>query len=151
MNIGNTEVVKRNATSPLCYNLSPENLAQLAADPARRALWQDLMVHTLLPLLRELVPVLQTKVRTNRGYFSLSKTQSCSTILCVVVSTRKLTPVVVRALLLQFHFAELEKPDVLNKMLPGLGHDWTEIFAGSQAHIFQTLIAYAMEWEMVVS
>ena len=40
---------------------------------------------------------------------------------------------------------------MLNKMLPGLGRDWAEIFGGSQAHIFQNLIAYAMEWETVVA
>ena len=40
---------------------------------------------------------------------------------------------------------------MLNKVFPGLGRDWAEIFGGSQAHIFQNVIAYAMEWETVVA
>ena len=51
----------------------------------------------------------------------------------------------------QFHLAELDKPDVLNGMLNGLGRDWTEILGGSLAPIFQWLGAYAMEWEAVAA
>jgi hypothetical protein len=36
-------------------------------------------------------------------------------------------------------------------MLPGLGRDWTEILAGSQAVIFYWVVAYVMEWEVVVT
>jgi hypothetical protein len=32
--------------------------------------------------------------------------------------------------------AELDKPDVLNKMLPGLGHDWMGPLAGFATNIF---------------
>jgi hypothetical protein len=38
-------------------------LARLAADPTKRARWVELATHTLLPVLRELVPIIQTKVR----------------------------------------------------------------------------------------
>ena len=64
-NAGNRESFKRAAGSPFSQTLPPEDLARLAEDPARRARWEELMVHTVLPPLRELVPVLQSKVRTN--------------------------------------------------------------------------------------
>ena len=71
INLQNEEGFKRITVSPFTHTLSPEDVAHLAADPARSALWEDLMVHTALPLLRELARVLQTKVRTNRGCISL--------------------------------------------------------------------------------
>ena len=64
-NYGNREGYKRAAANPFGYTLPPEDLARLAEDPARRVRWEELMVHTVLPPLRELVPVLQSKVRTN--------------------------------------------------------------------------------------
>ena len=64
-NYGNRGGWKRVAANPFTHTLPPEDLARLAEDPARRARWEELMVHTVLPLLRELVPVLQSKVRTN--------------------------------------------------------------------------------------
>ena len=60
-----------------------------------------------------------------------------------------LTPVIVRRL--QSHLSQLDKADVLNGMLPGLGHDWMEVLAGSQSVVFQMLGAYVMEWEAVVA
>ena len=51
---------------------------------------------------------------------------------------------------LQFHLSELDKPDVLNGMLPGLGRDWTEI-TPSLANAFASLAAYALEWEAVAA
>ena len=60
-----------------------------------------------------------------------------------------LTPVIVRRL--QSHLAQLDKADVLNGMLPGLGHDWMEVLGGSQSVAFQMLGAYVMEWEAVVA
>ena len=51
---------------------------------------------------------------------------------------------------LQFHLAELDKPDVLNGMVPGLGRDWTEI-TPSLSTAFQLFAAYALEWEAVVA
>ena len=66
-----------------------------------------------------------------------------------LASTGVLTPVAVRVV--QFHLAELGKPDVLNGILPGLGRDWTEIVGGTQATVFCSCIAYAMEWEAVVA
>ena len=43
--------------------LPPDDLARLAADPATRARWVELATHTMIPPLRALVPVLQTKAR----------------------------------------------------------------------------------------
>ena len=40
---------------------------------------------------------------------------------------------------------------MLNAMLPGLGRDWTEIFAGSMTQPFLCLAAYIMEWEAVAA
>ena len=51
---------------------------------------------------------------------------------------------------LQFHLAELDKPDVLNGMLPGLGRDWTEIIP-SLSVVFVVLVTYALEWEAVAA
>jgi hypothetical protein len=51
---------------------------------------------------------------------------------------------------LQFHLAELEKPDVLNGMLPGLGRDWTEI-TPSLSTAFLSFAVYALEWEAVAA
>ena len=63
--LGNPKGWKLGVSSPFGQTLPPEDLARLAADPTRRARWEELMVHTVLPPLRELVPVLQSKVRTN--------------------------------------------------------------------------------------
>jgi hypothetical protein len=52
---------------------------------------------------------------------------------------------------LQFHLAELDGTDVLNAMLPGLGHDWTEILGGSQTALYYSLCVYANEWEAVAA
>ena len=51
---------------------------------------------------------------------------------------------------LQFHLSELDKPDVLNGMLPGLGRDWTEI-APALSGVFCAFAAYALEWEAVAA
>ena len=51
------------ATSPFPGTLPPDDVARLAADPTKRARWVELATHTLLPLLRELVPIIHTKVR----------------------------------------------------------------------------------------
>ena len=45
----------------------------------------------------------------------------------------------------------LGKPDVLDAMLPGLGHPRGEILAGSQAQLFNNFAAYAVEWEVVAA
>jgi hypothetical protein len=42
--------------------LPPEDLARLADDPVKRALWVDFATHTIIPPLRELVVVLHTTV-----------------------------------------------------------------------------------------
>ena len=66
LNEGNPESYKRAAASPFVLTLPAEDLARLAADPTRRARWEELIVHTALPPLREMLPVLQSKVRTER-------------------------------------------------------------------------------------
>ena len=48
------------------------------------------------------------------------------------------------------HLAELEKPDVLNSLLPGLGRDWKEVL-GSMSHVFYRTASYATEWEAVAA
>ena len=52
---------------------------------------------------------------------------------------------------LQFHLTELDRPNKLNDMLPGLGRDWTETLMGSQAIVFHCLGAHVMEWEAVAA
>jgi hypothetical protein len=69
-NVGNPKVFKAIATSPFGGTLPPDDLARLAADPTKRARWVELATHTLLPVLRELVPIIQTKVRrATRAHF----------------------------------------------------------------------------------
>jgi hypothetical protein len=55
-------VYKAIAANPM-FCLPPDDLARLAADPATRARWVELATHTMIPPLRALVPVLQTKAR----------------------------------------------------------------------------------------
>jgi hypothetical protein len=62
-NGGNPKNFKGNAASPFAGTLPPDDVARLAADPTKRARWVELATHTLLPVLRELVPIIQTKVR----------------------------------------------------------------------------------------
>jgi hypothetical protein len=60
---GNPKLYKAAAASPFFGTLPPDDVARLAADPTKRARWVELATHTLLPPLRELVPIIQTKVR----------------------------------------------------------------------------------------
>jgi hypothetical protein len=48
------------------------------------------------------------------------------------------------------HLAELPKPDVLNRMLPGLGRDWTEIIS-SLTGVYYHTASYVAEWEAVAA
>ena len=48
------------------------------------------------------------------------------------------------------HLAELEKPDVLNGLLPGLGRDWGEVL-GTMSQVLYQMASYATEWEAVAS
>jgi hypothetical protein len=66
LNGGDPETFKRIAASPFLYTLPPPDLARLAAEPTRRARWEELVSHTFLPPLRQLLPILQTKVRRDR-------------------------------------------------------------------------------------
>ena len=60
---GNPKSYKANAANPFLGTLPPDDVARLAADPTKRARWVELATHTLLPVLRELVPIIQTRVR----------------------------------------------------------------------------------------
>ena len=60
---GNPKVYKTVAASPFACTLPPDDVARLAADPTKRARWVELATHTIIPVLRELVPIIQTKVR----------------------------------------------------------------------------------------
>ena len=48
------------------------------------------------------------------------------------------------------HLAELPSADVLNSLMPGLGHDWTEI-VGSLSVMYYHAAQYALEWEAVAA
>ena len=68
-NGGSPKVFKAVATSPFVGTLPPDDVAHLAADPTKRARWVELAAHTLMPVLRELVPIIQTKVhRATRAH-----------------------------------------------------------------------------------
>jgi hypothetical protein len=62
-NSANPKGYKAIAASPFYCTVSPDDLARLAADPTKRARWVELATHTLIPALRDLVPIIQTKVR----------------------------------------------------------------------------------------
>jgi hypothetical protein len=53
------------ASNPFYFTLPPNDLARLSDDPARCARWVELIMHTALPPLRQLVPIMLTKVRTS--------------------------------------------------------------------------------------
>jgi hypothetical protein len=59
----NPKMYKALAASPFTGTLAPDDLARLAADPTNRARWVELATHTLLPVLRKLVPIGEAKVR----------------------------------------------------------------------------------------
>jgi hypothetical protein len=48
------------------------------------------------------------------------------------------------------HLAELEKPDVLNSLLPGLGRDWKEVLGTMPGVLYETAV-YATGWEAVAA
>jgi hypothetical protein len=64
LNAGRAKMFKAFSANPFVYTLAPEDLARLAADPVKRAHWIELVTHGLLPPLRELVPIIRTKVRS---------------------------------------------------------------------------------------
>ena len=121
------------AASPFAGTLPPDDLARLAADPAKRARWVELATYTLIPLLRKLVPIIQTKVR-------------CAAVAWPTTHCARFES----GASWQMHLAELPKPDVLNSMMPGLGRDWTE-FLASLTGVYYCTASYAMEWEAVAA
>ena len=150
--IGNPALYTALATSPFFFTLPPEDLAHLDAKPARRARWEELVLHTVLPGLRELVPVLQMKVLVSwapcrcvrydfiLGWWHYTSVQRCLTLMAFTSATR-----------VQFHLAELGKIEALDNMMPGLGRKWASAFGGTQTNIFYLMAVYAMEWEVVAA
>jgi hypothetical protein len=59
--------MKAIAANPFTCTLSPEDLERLAADPLKRAHWEQLVTHMLLPPLREMVPIIQNQVHHFQG------------------------------------------------------------------------------------
>jgi hypothetical protein len=66
-NVGDPEVMKRGARNPFAHTLPPVDLARLAADPTKQARWTNLVLHTMLPPLRELDPIIASKVHQIRS------------------------------------------------------------------------------------
>ena len=83
---GNPKMYKALTASPFAGTLPPDDLARLAADPTKRARWVELATHTLLPVLRELVPIIQTKVRraTHCALATARPTTHCAVVLSCV-------------------------------------------------------------------
>ena len=137
LNLGNPEMVKRSAANPF-LSLPPADLARLAADPAKQARWTSLVMHTLLPPLRELGPIVASKVR-----------HICSTHR----PARTLEPFadLGRRTGAQLHLKESVKADVLNAIYPGLGHDWSELMFGTTTNLFYLMANYATQWEAIAA
>jgi hypothetical protein len=83
----------------------PEDIAMLAADPAKRQRWAELCEHVLIPPLRRMSGVLETKS----------------------------------------HLNESTATDVLNKMLLGIGCDWS--FLATTSALFYGLQIYLSQFE----
>jgi hypothetical protein len=66
-NVGNPKAVKGVAANPFWGTVWPEDEARLQENPASRARWVELVTHTILPSLRELVPIIRSKVCTRDG------------------------------------------------------------------------------------
>jgi hypothetical protein len=79
-NGGNPKILKAWSANPFVHTLAPKDLARLAADPEKRRYWIELVTHGLLPPLRELVPILRTKVRTIVLVHSPCQTKSMATM-----------------------------------------------------------------------
>jgi hypothetical protein len=136
----NPKMYKAGATSPFGCTLPPDDLARLAADPTKRARWVELANHTLIPLLRKLLPIMQTKVCCT--WVARAHSLQCG--------NHSLRAGYELGTSRQIHLAELAKPDVLNGMLPGLGRDWSEITPALSVVYYRTA-SYAMEWEAVAA
>jgi hypothetical protein len=59
--------MKALAANPFPCTLPPEDLERLAANPSKRAQWEQLVTHMLLPPLREMVPIIQNQVHHFQG------------------------------------------------------------------------------------
>jgi hypothetical protein len=80
-NVGDPEVMRRVAANPFFHSLPPADLARLAADPTTQARWTNLVLHTLLPPLRELNVIFTSKVhhmRHTRTVCGLRTTHGCT-------------------------------------------------------------------------
>jgi hypothetical protein len=77
---GSVKFIKAVSANPFAYTLTAEDLERLAADPIKRAYWIEVVTLGLLPPLRELVPVLRTKVRSIFRVHSPCQTRSTATM-----------------------------------------------------------------------
>ena len=92
----------------------------------------------MLPPLRELGPILASKVR-----------HICSSHR----PARTLEPFadLGRRTGAQLHLKESVKADVLNAIYPGLGHDWSELLFGTTTNLFYLMANYATQWEAIAA
>jgi hypothetical protein len=137
-NIGNPEVMRRVAANPFIHTLPPADLVRLAADPTRQARWTNLVLHTLLPPLRELSVIFASKVRHICSFHR---------------PVRTLEPFadLGRRTGAQLHLKESVKADVLNAIFPGLGHDSSELLFGTTTNLFYLTANYATQWEAIAT
>jgi hypothetical protein len=110
----------------------------LAADPTKQARWTNLVLHTLLPPLRELGPIVASKVRHIRSTHRPARTLEPFAYLG-------------RRTGAQLHLKESVKADVLNAIFPGLGHDWSELNFGTTTNLFHLMPNYATQWEAIAA
>ena len=137
-NIGNPESMRRGAANPFAHTLPPADLARLAADPTKQARWTNLVLHTLLPPLRELSVIVASKVRHICPFHRPAHTLEPFADLG-------------RRTGAQLHLKESVKADVLNAIFPGLGHDWSELNFGTTTNLFYLTANYATQWEAIAT
>jgi hypothetical protein len=68
LDCGKPEFIKAMGTNPFFYIIPPEDLARLSADPVKQARWVTLATHTLIPPVRDILLVIQTKVCCTRQW-----------------------------------------------------------------------------------
>jgi hypothetical protein len=110
----------------------------LAADPTKQARWTNLVLHTLLPPLRELSVIVASKVRHICPFHRPARTLEPFADLG-------------RGTGAQLHLKESVKADVLNAIFPGLGHDWSELSFGTTTQLFYLTANYATQWEAIAT
>jgi hypothetical protein len=137
-NIGNPEAMRRINANPFINSLPPADLARLAADPTTQARWTNLVLHTLLPPLRELSGIVAAKVR------HICPSHRPARTLEPFADLGRRTGA-------QLHLKESVKVDMLNAIFPGLGHDWSELNFGTTTNLFYLTANYATQWEAIAT